>query len=333
MISVIIEGHNETNNMGTADDTIEALKKQQFPQDQVNLILVGTTAQANVWRQRYADSAPFASMRAIGLDGGNYYSFKNIGIDACLDEFAAMTDSDLLPDPGWLSAIVAALSDGADVSIGLSKFVGANGDGPLSLFILTLSAISWGWIVGKKRGKDYIPNGLHSHNTAFRTASAKRLRFPEDRGRTCGSMLLFQQARALGMDVRLTPGQIGTHAFNGDFIPFHIRVGYEILVSRGLAPDLPNGWTTRTGIFEPIICTVLHGLFDVPQAYRYAAAVGLNPLAQLALVCCAIPCSVFLRSVQAAGMYATMVAPAQMRKWVEQQAAPTASVAELSPSI
>jgi hypothetical protein len=61
LVSVVIDGYNETNGLGTASNTMDALEGQDFPLDQVEVILVGTTDQVTEWRATYA--APDAVRR------------------------------------------------------------------------------------------------------------------------------------------------------------------------------------------------------------------------------------------------------------------------------
>ncbi|MCS6925824.1 MAG: hypothetical protein NZ578_07985 [Candidatus Binatia bacterium] len=45
LVSVVLDGYNETRFLGTAKNTMEALKRQNFPLDQVEVIWVASAAQ------------------------------------------------------------------------------------------------------------------------------------------------------------------------------------------------------------------------------------------------------------------------------------------------
>lgn len=318
MITVVIEGYNESGALGTVSDTIGALEKQDFPLSKVNIVLVGTLEQTVQWESEFASCKSFASIRKISCEGGNYYVSKNVGAMASYDEIVAFTDSDVMPGTRWLSSIASAITDGADVSVGISKFKGSDGNGILPLILLATSAVGWGWVIGKKQGDCYSVNGFNGHNVAFRADAFKRLMFREDLGRTTASMILYEKAREEGFKFALQPGQQGTHSFSlRGILDFNVLVGYEILTARKLSPNLPNGWTSRTGILQPLVCLVLHSAFDIPQVYRYATVLEIKPVKRLGLVFVAGILSVASRLLQAVSMYATMVAPGQMRHWAE----------------
>jgi hypothetical protein len=243
---------------------------------------------------------------------------KNLGATASSDEIIAFTDSDVTPGARWLSSIAFAISSGADVSVGISKFKGSDGSGLTSFILLATSAIGWGWVIGRRNGDTYSVNGFNGHNVAFRADAFKRLMFREDLGRTSASMLLYEKAREAGLIFALQSEQQGTHSFSlRGILDFNVLVGYEILTARKLNPNLPNGWTSRTGILAPLICLVLHSMFDIPQAYRYASVLGLGPIKKLGFVFVAGVLSIASRFLQAISMYATMLAPKQMRQRAE----------------
>ncbi len=317
MISIVIEGKSEAVELGTVRHTLRALQDQDFPLKQVNIILVGEPEQTQDWQQlNELDS--FASVQTIGCAGGNYYGYKKIGSTAAEDEITAFIDSDVIPDKGWLSAIAKSIGNGADVSIGLTRFVGFNLRGITGAAILGCSAISWGWVVGKKQGNSYSANGFVANNVAFRSESLKRLKFRTDRGRSCGALFLYSEIKASNMQCTVSSRQRADHYFGWkEFVTINFLAGYELVIARKQNPDLPNGWTSKTGLLEPLICLVWHSIFDVPQSYRYGKLLELSPSRHALLVfmttVVAIPC----RLIQTISMYATMIAKNKMRVWME----------------
>jgi glycosyltransferase involved in cell wall biosynthesis len=318
MISVVIEGFNESGNLGSISDTMAALAQQDYPLKRINIILVGTPDQAARWRSEWTTCNTFASIETVGCDGGNYYSFKNAGAVQSGDEIIAFTDSDVTPGPQWLSSIADSIARGADISVGISTFRGANGRGLIPFLILALSAVAWGWVIGRRSGNTYTVNGFHGHNVAFRARSFHRLKFRDDLGRSAGSLLLYQRSRDAGLEFVLQPRQRGTHSFSlAGLLAFHVFVGYEIMTARRLNSRLPNGWTSHTGFLQPLVCFAMHSIFDVPQSYRYATLMGLGPARRWGFVCVAGLLSLPCRAIQSISMYITMLAPRRMRRWSE----------------
>jgi len=318
MISVVIEGFNESGNLGCVSDTMAALAKQDYPLKQINVILVGTPDQAAQWQSAWAACNTFASIETVGCDGGNYYSFKNAGAVRSGDEIIAFIDSDVTPGPQWLSSIADSIGRGADVSVGISAFRGAHGRGLIPFLILALSAVAWGWVIGRRSGNAFPVNGFHGHNVAFRARSFQSLKFRDDLGRSAGSLLLYQRSRDAGLKFMLQPGQQGTHSFSlAGLLKFHVFVGYEVMTARRLNSRLPNGWTSHTGFLQPLVCLAMHSIFDVPQSYRYATLMGLGPARRAGFVCVAGLLSLPCRAIQSTSMYLTMLAPRRMRHWSE----------------
>ena len=79
-VSVVIEGYNESLDLGSARDTLVALGRQDFPLGEVEVILVGSEAQAEAWRAAWTDPAPFGRVLALAAEGAHYYALKNEGV-------------------------------------------------------------------------------------------------------------------------------------------------------------------------------------------------------------------------------------------------------------
>ena len=123
-VSVIIEGYNETRDLGEAVDTVEALRQQEFPIDQVEIVLMGSAEQARDWKDRYAHDTSFWKILPVAVEGLSYLQTKIHGAEFAAGDILAFTDSDVLPHRTWLASLVQGMRDG-DVSIGLSLFKSA----------------------------------------------------------------------------------------------------------------------------------------------------------------------------------------------------------------
>src|SRR5215212_197655 len=84
-VSIVMEGFNEAGGRGTALEILAGLKAQRFPLQQVEIVLIGTAAQAAAWRELSTSPAPFAAIEvavddgAHRTDGAHYYWLKDQG--------------------------------------------------------------------------------------------------------------------------------------------------------------------------------------------------------------------------------------------------------------
>jgi len=91
VISVVVEGYNETRDLGTAEDTLAALEAQSFPIDKIEVILVGSAEQADHWKTIYTDNTKFHSVKVCPQNGTNYYQLKNGGAETATSDIIAFT--------------------------------------------------------------------------------------------------------------------------------------------------------------------------------------------------------------------------------------------------
>ena len=154
VVSIIVEGYNESRDLGKAVNTIEALRQQDFPAHQVEIILMGSAAQVKEWRALYEQSTPFWGIQPVEAEGLSYLQLKTRGAQFASAEILAFTDSDVYPHRTWLSSLVAGIRGGGDVSIGLSLFKSATSWEWNRASRLAAASITWGWVVGKEFDSD-----------------------------------------------------------------------------------------------------------------------------------------------------------------------------------
>ena len=77
VVSVVVEGYNEARDLGSIEDTMAALEGQDFPLDQIEVILVGSAEPANHWKTLCADDSRFHSVNVLVHGGTHYYELKN----------------------------------------------------------------------------------------------------------------------------------------------------------------------------------------------------------------------------------------------------------------
>lgn len=319
MISVIVEGYNESRELGTAHETMQALRNQQFPLNQVEIILVGSPAQTQEWQQTYAAQTEFFAVKTLALDGEHYYELKNVGADIATSEIVAFTDSDVRPKPTWLSAIADAIQAGADVVAGPSLFRPIHGGtSPDSPLMRVFASISWGWIVGKHRQGSFLGAvGFMDHNVAMRAEVFRNHRYRTEFGRVIASPLLYRALANAGLTLAIQPQQQAAHHFTFKYWIFnlHFRYGYEVFHLRRLDHHYPNQWIAQTRILEPLVTMVWHMLLDIPKWFRFSSLLNTNWAYRVAMLPVVIVLSAIAHTAEMIGMYSTLIAPQAMEQW------------------
>ena len=318
-VSVVIEGFNESCSLGSTQDTLHALKQQDFPLDQVEVVLVGSSAQVENWKTLHSASTPFFAVKTVEAEGVSYPELKNSGARCAAGDVVAFTDSDVYPRTTWLTSLVESIRNGADVSVGPSLYKGSNGYGSDTALSQVLSSITWGWIVGKNtNGKSLQPAGFHAHNVAFRADAFRRHQFWTKLGRTCGSTLLYRTLTDGGATIVLQPKQQAVHYFSwGFFAKIHFRNGHHVFRLRRVDKGYPNQWIARTTIFEPLVTMGWHMLLDIPRWFRFSKLLDLNVSRRVTLLPLLMALSLGAHACEAAGMYATLLAHNAMNRWTE----------------
>ncbi len=322
VVSVIVEGYNESRDQGKAVNTIEALQHQDFPAHHVEIILMGSAAQVRDWKILYAQSTPFWGIQAVEAQGLSYLQLKNLGAQFASAEILAFTDSDVYPHRTWLSSLVDGIRGGGDVSIGLSLFKSATNWEWNRATRLAAASITWGWVVGKQLDPDRnipYPVGFMDHNFGLRAETFRRHRYSTTFGRLCGGPLLTRSFLDGGAKLVLQPRQRVTHYFSWLYWLkcLHFRYGYEVFMLRRMNDQYPNQWISRTKIFEPVMTMMWHILLDVPRWFRISRLLDVHPVRWVMLLPLVIVMSCMARTAEMVGMYFTMVAPDTMKRWAE----------------
>jgi glycosyltransferase involved in cell wall biosynthesis len=311
-ISVIIEGYNDSLDMGSALETVKSLADQTWPLEQVEIILAGSPAQAACWKETLAHERRFFAVKVIGADA-HYYRLKNLGAQAASGNILAFTDSDVLPEDGWLEAIVRGIECGAAVVAGVTLYRPESGKTRFANLLTVAASISWGFIAGDPA------RGFLSHNVGFRRSAFEQIRYREDLGRTCAGWFLHEALVRNGLLVRFQPEQRARHVFTWSWWlkRLHLRFGYENYLLRRMNRDEPYGWTRYLSVFEPLAAMGWHVLLDVPQWFRFTSRIGWSAFDQVAYIPVVLLLSLCARSAEACGMYATMFAPERMRRFAQ----------------
>lgn len=319
LVSVVLDGYNETKYLGTARNTIEALKRQDFPLDRVELIIAASAEQIGELEQLYPQPTPFMDIKSVAVEEGVYYQLKNAGARIATGEIIAFTDSDVYPQPQWLASLVENIDKGADGSVGVSLFKGPHCWEPGGTLRHIAVSITFGYILGEKtNGQLPALRGFMDHNLALRADAYRSCPYREDQGRTCASPLLFRTLSQQGIKLALHPKQQVVHYFAwGYWLALHFRYGYEIYTVRRLDPHYPNQWITRTGPFEGIVTMLWHMLLNQPRWLRFAELRGYGLAHRIVLLPLVAALSFAANASEMLGIYATMLRPAEMRRWSE----------------
>jgi glycosyltransferase involved in cell wall biosynthesis len=318
-ISVVVEGYNESRDLGTADETMAALKQQDFPLDQIEVILVGSPSQTQEWQQTYAGETGFCSVRTLEFNGAHYYELKNGGAGIATGNIIAFTDSDVHPRPTWARAIVTGIHNGADVVAGPTLFRDAGGLPPDSPLMRACASITWGWVVGKgKQGEFLSAVGFMDHNVAMRAEVFRQHQYRTDLGRVIASPLLYRLLANAGLLVAIQPQQQATHFFSWRYwLRLHFRYGYEVFHIRRLDSQYPNQWIRKAGVLEPLATMIWHILLDIPRWFRFNRILAIHPFyCWLTLPVLILPATL-ARGSEMLGMYATMMSPKTLKQWAE----------------
>ena len=321
-VSIIIEGYNETLDIGALDETLEALRRQDYPLARVEVLLVGAPGQTAAWEPIAADPAPFGAVRLIPADGAHYYQLKNLGAERARAPILAMLDSDVSPEAGWLTALTTAIAGGAEATCGPSLFrqgpaVGLEtAEGAIGLPRLLAASISWGFIVGP--GGE--ARGFLSHNLGIRKDVFVRLRYPTEFGRTCAGSILHEGMRKAGTRLEFVDGQRVAHAFRWRWwsTRLHVRFGHEMYLLHRMEPTAVSAAARYLGPFDAIATPVWHVLLDFPRWWRYSGVLGQPVSRRVAGFLLLLPVSMLGRGAEMAGMLGTLFAPGRMREFAAQ---------------
>ncbi len=321
LVSVVIEGYNESRDVGTADATLGSLRAQDYPLERIEAIIVGSAAQAEAWKERIEGISGFHAVHFVGLENAIYYGFKNAGADRASGEIIAFTDSDVLVGPRYVSEIVRTIAAGADVSAGPTLFGHWHDHDPSSFLMRSAAAITWAWVFGRRDPGTGLPRprGFLGHNVALKASCWRHYQYRTDLGRILAPSLLFRRISDDGLDIRITPDQRAHHQFAWRLwlVSLQFRFGHEVHRLRRLDPDFPSAWMARTGPLEPLLSFGWQVMLDGPKWVRLNRILGRSTLYGLLTLPLFLPISIIAHMYEIAGAIATQIAPRRMQQWAE----------------
>lgn len=311
LISVVVEAYNEENNaLAPPADTLDALCRQDFPLEHVELVLIGSPQQVECWKDLGAASRKFGQVRLVPVSPAenHYWQLKNRGAEAAEGQFVALIDCDALPGPRWLSALAGALESGADVSVGLSQYRTERLDCD-SPWMLAAALPSWAFQLARRATPEAA--ALMAHNVALRRDLLLQHPFRHLKRSFPSSLLFFELVRS-GARIAFRPEQRVAHGmtFRWWLCRMHFRRGWETYSGRASDPDWPRiPALEKLALLEPIVLRMGLVCRDARHWFRYSRVVGVSRLRSLYLFPLAVLASFVARTAEMVGMYAALFAP------------------------
>ena len=313
LVSVVIEGYNEYLSFHDID-TWPGLESQRYPLDRVEVILVGSAGQAERWNERFAGQTTFLRVKAVAVDDPWYFEMKNRGVREATGDIIVLADADVVPEPGWLEAIVEAIEAWADVVAGMSLFRTATRDSD-DPFMQLAASISWA-LLGTSADPRSDDVHFQAHNVAFRASFARAHPFRTDIRHRMAGVFLPAELKAAGARLRFQPAQKVAHSFDPRWwLRLHARFGYEVHRLRREHEDWPHRWVRRTWVLEPPLTAGWHALLDWRRWFVFGGLMGASLQRRVALLPLLFLMSGVARATEMAGMYAAMVAPERMKRF------------------
>ena len=313
-VSIVIEAYNEEQNaLAPPIDTLRALRRQPFPMELVELVLIGSPEQIECWDHFHPEFEGFGWVRLLPVDSSrsHYWELKNQGAAAATAPLVAFIDCDALPGPEWLPALVSALENGADVSVGPSLYRSPK-LGAESPWMQAVSLPSWSFILaGASSAETPREGALAAHNLGIRRELALAHPFVTLHRSFCSSLLFFELKRA-GARFSYNPGQRVAHGWNFRWWlgRMHFRRGWETWEGRSLDPDWPRmPLLEALKYIEPLVLRTALICRDTCHWLRFGRVIGLSRGRVLLLWPLAVCASATARAAETVGMYAGLLAP------------------------
>lgn len=175
------------------------------------------------------------SVNVVEASGLDYYDQKNLGASHARNELILFVDSDIVPEEGWLEALMEAMIlEGADVSAGLTHVTKD------SFYDKAFASFWFFPVAGEIKGR-HVADGFAANNVLFRAKVAKENPFP-DNGQVRGRCLsLAENLVASGHKIVLEPEARVSHPPPNGMSHFFRRAlcqGYDNRIGRDVGGRL-----------------------------------------------------------------------------------------------
>jgi glycosyltransferase involved in cell wall biosynthesis len=225
-VSIVIETANIESDTLSFRDLCRLLVDEISETDGVLELLLVTGKDRTITEAIAVDSglAHASCMRTLSGAGLGYYEMKNLGVRHAEGDIVAFVDSDTLPEPGWLSTLLAPLED-PQVEI----VTGTTYEGPLEDTFTRSLALSGKFPLRSLDDSLYPHNHLWANNLAGRRELLLNHPFSSDNRRRGQCWSLAQELRRNGVTIWAASGARACHATlpRQGFLRFAYKSGYD----------------------------------------------------------------------------------------------------------
>jgi len=314
LVTVVVEGYNEEfNGLAPLPDTVAALLQQDFPLDQVEVLLMGSAQQIEHWKTLTPGAQSFFQVRMIPVNPENchYWQLKNLGGELGEGQIVAHIDSDSLPGRRWLSSLVSGIQNGADASVGPSLYR-TERQTPDSAWMVAAALPSWSLMLARtQNGTEPRAGCVMAHNVALRRNVFLDHKFRTGKWSFSSALMYYDLVRS-GLKISFQPEQTVAHTMTLRWWlgRKHFRTGWETYVARTTDQDWPRiRVLEKMKLIEPILLRM--GLVgrDARHWFRFSRVIGVSRTRAILLFPLAMLASFAARGAEMAGMYAVLFAP------------------------
>jgi glycosyltransferase involved in cell wall biosynthesis len=298
-LSVLVETWNaEADVVVKLRRLLGALERQTLPFNDIEVIVAVEEEGAGAIE---ALVRPYANVKAVRVHSTGVFGMNNAALDQAKGRNIAYLHSDVVPAPSWAERLVGAIEDGADVSVGRTRYA------PSTLIARTTSMFDFGHV---QRGPDGRATNIISNSLALRRDVAFEHRFDDRAGSSGGCYLLSRQLDRAGRIAVYVPDAFVAHdddVSGFGFVRKRLRVGSDLVkVSRLDSTNvIRERGLLRLGPAAPFAVAGSRVLFDLKRFARYRRELGIRPYAFPYFV----GASVVMRSIESVGVAVEMTKP------------------------
>jgi len=168
-------------------------------------------------RDAFSDTTGFCAQRLMPVERMGYYKLKNSGAAAASTEIVIFLDCDVIPEPGWLAAILEPFVTGKAEVVTGQTYVGLE-----SLYSRSAALF---WVFPLRRDERGLIKIKHAYanNAAFRRDLFQRHPYPDAEMHRGNCRLLSRELFAMGVDIHLQLAARVAHPPPAGFGQFLVR--------------------------------------------------------------------------------------------------------------
>lgn len=235
--------------------------KNQVDPDIINRV-IGESIDGTAWD---------AIIQIIPTDGLDYYKLKNFGVTQTNREIVIFIDSDVIPEPGWLDALMSAIERPEIDIVGGNTYVTPDN------FLGKAFGLFWFYGLRSKQSTLHCHDIFYANNVAFKRALLERYPYPDLDSFRGQCIVLSEQLRRDHITIYRHDGARTEHPATNGFKHFYRRAichGHD---------DMTINRVKNTGalLMSPVgsVVRLWHGLRSTfIRAIRHRGDVGLSVL-------------------------------------------------------